>query len=69
MLARLVALVVPAVALTAAIDARGGLDGDAHFEHPAEAGRDPMLVAFVQRIANGDVLQALALPLDACEAR
>jgi hypothetical protein len=33
---------------------------------PAEAGRHPMLVAFVQRAASGDVLQSVALPLDAC---
>jgi hypothetical protein len=33
---------------------------------PAEAGRQPMLVAFVQRAASGDVLQSVALPLDGC---
>jgi hypothetical protein len=33
---------------------------------PAEAGRHPALVAFVQRAASGDVLQSVALPLDAC---
>ena len=33
---------------------------------PAEAGAHPMLVAFVQDVASGDILQALALPLDSC---
>jgi hypothetical protein len=33
---------------------------------PAEAGRQPVLVAFVQNPATGVVLQALALPLDDC---
>jgi hypothetical protein len=33
---------------------------------PAEAGTQPMLVAFVQRVSTGEVLQSLALPLDAC---
>ncbi|MGH8801843.1 MAG: DUF1223 domain-containing protein [Casimicrobiaceae bacterium] len=61
--------VVRALWRLGAVDARGGFDGDAHFQHPTEAGRDPTLVAFVQRVANGDVLQALALPLDACAAR
>jgi hypothetical protein len=28
-----------------------------------------MLVAFVERASTGDVLQALALPLDACAPR
>jgi hypothetical protein len=33
---------------------------------PKEAGHTPTVVAFVQDAANGDVLQALALPLAAC---
>ena len=33
---------------------------------PAEAGRQPMVVAFVQRAGSGDVLQSVALPLDGC---
>ncbi|MEO9135071.1 MAG: DUF1223 domain-containing protein [Casimicrobiaceae bacterium] len=33
---------------------------------PVEAGRHPMLVAFVQRASTGDVLQTLAMPLDGC---
>jgi hypothetical protein len=36
---------------------------------PAEQGVHPMLVAFVERKSNGEVLQALALPLDACASR
>jgi len=33
---------------------------------PAEAGSHPTLVAFVQDVASGDVLQTLALPLEGC---
>jgi hypothetical protein len=33
---------------------------------PGERGTQPMLVAFVQRSSTGEVLQALALPLDSC---
>jgi hypothetical protein len=36
------------------------------FMVPAEAGATPTLVAFVQNAANGDVLQAVALPLASC---
>ncbi len=39
------------------------------FPLPKEAGRSPAIVAFVQDAANGDVLQALALPLAACAVR
>jgi len=35
-------------------------------QKPAEAGKHPMLVAFVQRAASGDILQSVALPLDGC---
>ena len=49
-----------------AADAQGRIDGRAHFKRPAERGTSPMLVAFVQRGANGDVLQTVALPLDTC---
>jgi len=31
-----------------------------------ERGTHPTLVAFVERPSNGDVLQALAVPLDGC---
>lgn len=34
---------------------------------PAEAGTHPMLVAFVQDAASGDVLQTLSLPLSGCD--
>ena len=33
---------------------------------PKEAGRAPTVVAFVEDASNGDVLQALALPLERC---
>jgi hypothetical protein len=44
----------------------GALRLEATFERPADAGRDPRLVAFVERSATRDVLQALALPLERC---
>ena len=47
-------------------DAQGRMAGRAHFARPREPGVSPMLVAFVQRGANGDVLQTVALPLDSC---
>jgi hypothetical protein len=56
------------------LSAAGGPDPQGHihatfdFAKPREAGTAPTLVAFVQRTSNGDVLQALALPLDRCGA-
>ena len=47
-------------------DAMGRLRASATLARPREEGTHPTLVAFVQRTANGDVLQALALPLDRC---
>ena len=47
-------------------DAQGRIAGRAHFARPREPGASPMLVAFVQRGADGDVLQTVALPLDSC---
>lgn len=44
----------------------GGDPFSARFTVPAEAGASPTLVAFVQNTANGDVLQAVALPLANC---
>jgi len=46
----------------------GHLHATFDFVKPREAGVAPTLVAFVQRTSNGDVLQALALPLDRCGA-
>jgi hypothetical protein len=37
-----------------------------HFTVPAEPGVSPTLVAFIQNISTGDVLQAVALPLTDC---
>jgi hypothetical protein len=48
-----------------AVDAAGAAKLAAVLPWPAEAGRAPTLVAFVQNAANGHVLQALALTLDA----
>jgi hypothetical protein len=36
---------------------------------PKEGGRAPTLVAFVQDLSNGDVLQAFAMPLEGCSGR
>jgi hypothetical protein len=47
-------------------DGTGRLHASATLLRPREAGSHPTLVAFVQRASNGDVLQALALPLDRC---
>ena len=33
---------------------------------PVEAGAHPTLVAFVQEVASGDILQTLAVPLESC---
>jgi hypothetical protein len=49
-------------------DRQGHLHATFDFARPREAGSAPTLVAFVQRISTGDVLQALALPLDRCGA-
>ena len=57
-----------------ALRAAGGADGQGRiratfeFSKPGEAGRAPALIAFIQRPSNGDVLQAVALPLDRCGA-
>ena len=51
-----------------AVNASGDASGDVAFSIPAESGVRTTVVAFVQNTENGDVLQALALPLvpDAC---
>jgi hypothetical protein len=49
-----------------AFDATGRLHASATLARPREAGTHPTLVAFVQRAGSGDVLQALALPLERC---
>jgi hypothetical protein len=51
-----------------AADAQGRIAGNAHFTLPREPGASPMIVAFVQRGADGDVLQTAALQLDDCRA-
>ncbi|HKU88139.1 MAG TPA: DUF1223 domain-containing protein [Casimicrobiaceae bacterium] len=47
-------------------DTQGRIAGRAHFARPREPGISPMLVAFVQRDGNGDVLQTATLPLGGC---
>ena len=48
-----------------AVSAGGEANGDVAFPIPAESGVATTVVAFVQNTENGDVLQALALPLAA----
>lgn len=47
----------------------GRIDAALTLPKPAERGMHPMLVAFVERVSSGDVLQALAVPLDDCLSR
>ena len=51
------------------LDVDGTLAATVTLPKPHEPGAHAMIVAFVQREATGDVLQALALPLDACGSR
>jgi hypothetical protein len=46
-----------------------GLAATITVPQPQERGTHPMLVALVQRESSGDVLQAVALPLDTCTLR
>ena len=48
------------------LDGNGGIHARLVFDRPSEAGTMPTIVAFLQRISNRDVLQALSLPLAAC---
>ncbi len=48
------------------LDDKGGIHARLVFDRPSEAGTAPMIVAFLQRISNRDILQALSLPLAAC---
>jgi hypothetical protein len=61
--------VVRALRLAGAPAAGGALRTTLTMSRPGEAGTHPTLVAFVQRVSTGDVLQTLALPLDTCAAR
>lgn len=58
--------IVRALAAGREADASGTMRLDATFDPPADLGRDPQLVAFVERGARREVLQALVLPLDGC---
>jgi hypothetical protein len=60
--------VVRALLLAATPDAQGRLHARLEIPKPREAGTAPLLVAFVQRRSNGDVLQTMTLPLDGCTA-
>ena len=61
--------VVRALYSTARADREGRIVAHARLPRPAEAGRDAVVVAFVQREGDGSVLQALELPLAACASR
>jgi hypothetical protein len=61
--------VVRAFATGAVREADGRITARATFTRPREAGTQPTIVAFVQRPATGEVLQAVALPLTDCPAR
>ncbi len=54
--------VVRAISDPIPVDARGDAAAELALPRPAEAGKAPTLVAFVQDTGTGDVLQALALP-------
>jgi hypothetical protein len=58
--------VVRALRRAAPSAADGRIEATLTLPAPAERGRHPQIVAFVQRERSGDVLQALALPLDDC---
>lgn len=58
--------VVRALRLAGQAASDGSIDATLTVARPAERGTRPTLVAFVERVSTGDVLQALALPLDDC---
>lgn len=58
--------VVRALRRVGRADAAGRIDATLSLQRPAERGSDPTVVAFVERPSSGEVLQALALPLDGC---
>jgi len=60
--------VVRSLEATDTLDGKGVIHARLVLDRPSEAGTMPTIVAFVQRVSNGDVLQALALPLAACGA-
>jgi len=61
--------VVRALATGTPADATGAMTLETTLDLPAEAGAHPRLVAFVERFAARDVLQALVVPLDRCATR
>lgn len=61
--------VVRALATGSTADAAGLMTLETTLERPAEAGSHPRLVAFVERFAAREVLQALVVPLDRCATR
>lgn len=61
--------VVRAFRLAGRAGADGRIDATLTLPRPTERGTHSMLVAFVERPSSGDVLQALALPIDDCASR
>jgi hypothetical protein len=47
-------------------DAHGRIETTLEITRPGDPGTMPMLVAFVQRTSNGDVLQTMSVALDGC---
>ena len=58
--------VVRAFERAGSLSSDGRIVAELTLRKPQERGTHPTLVAFVERVSNGDVLQALALPLDGC---
>lgn len=54
---------------SSAADAAGSIALVGDLARPAETGTSPRVVAFVQRASNGDVLQAVSVPLEGCVSR
>lgn len=61
--------VVRTLERTGAIDSGGVAHANLALRTPAEAGTAPSVVAFVQRASDGEVLQALSVPLSTCALR
>jgi len=58
--------VVRELAVGGEADASGTMRVDATFDRPSDAGRDPRLVAFVERGAKREIYQSVSLALDGC---
>ena len=61
--------VVRSLLSSTAADAAGSMTLVGDVARPAESGKSPQVVAFVQRTSNGDVLQTVSVPLEGCASR